>query len=398
MYLEANMRRVALAELDRDSGRTSLTPAKISIFRSLSEAESAWREAAAHCACFVYQTFEWSWAWRETLGRTQDLADCIVHIANADGRTLMLLPLAIRQTGRLRVLEFQGGALTDYNAPLIDRDFADALTRETSERLWRQLLALLPEVDLVWLARMPPTIEGTPNPLFGLDGMRKTDEAHAVKLPATFKELTATRSTKFFAQIRRHRRRLEKLATVEVCYPSEEEERLKVLHTLIEQKSRWVTNNGYANPFSTDEARAFYRRMTTCGLQGGQVSIASLRVGGEIVAAVWGVIFGNRYYFLLTSYAEAWTSYSAGRILTEEVVRRCIDQKIDIFDLTLGDEAYKSNWSDHVLPLYEHLEARSTKGLGFTMYRRLRSAVRSNRHLRNLVRSLTSRWRAAQAD
>ncbi|MPZ36856.1 MAG: GNAT family N-acetyltransferase [Rhizobiales bacterium] len=379
---QANMHRVTLAELDGNFSQMSLPMATISIFRSLSEAEGAWREAAAHCACFVFQTFEWSWAWRESVGRTQDLADYIVHVADTDGRTLMLLPLAIRQTGRLRVLEFLGGSLTDYNAPLIDRDFANTLTGETFERLWRQILGLLPEIDLVWLVRMPQTIEGVPNPLIGLAGTRHTDEAHAATLPATFKELTATRNTKFFAQIRRHRRRLEKLGTVEICYPSEEEERLKVLHTLIEQKSRWVRSNGYPNPFGTHETRAFYERMTTSGLQGGQMSVACLRVGDEIAAAVWGVIFGRRYYFLLTSYAEEWTNYSAGRILTEEVVRRCIDQKIEIFDLTRGDESYKRYWSDHVLPLYEHLEASSAKGLGFAMYRRLRSAVRSNRHLR----------------
>jgi CelD/BcsL family acetyltransferase involved in cellulose biosynthesis len=401
MHLQSgggHMHWVKPAALDSGASHTSLASTKISIFRSLSEAEDTWREAAAHCAHFLFQTFEWSLAWRETVGRTQDIEDYIVHIADGDGRTLMLLPLAVRRTGRLRVLEFQGGSRNDYNAPLIDRDFACALTRETFERLWRQVLALLPEIDLVWLVRMPQTIEGVPNPLAGFASVRQTDEAHAATLPATFKELTATRSSKFFAQIRRHRRRLEKRGTIAVSYPSEEEERLKVLRTLIEQKLHWIRSNGLANPLASPETRAFYERMTRCGLRGGQISVACLRVGDDIAAAVWGVIVGRRYYFLLTSYAEAWTSYSTGRILTEEVVRRCIDQKIETFDLTLGDESYKRYWSDHVLPLYEHLEARSIKGRGFASYRRLHNALRSNRHLRALARNLTSRWRVARSD
>jgi len=379
-----------------DGGISQIASTKISIFRSLSEAESVWRKAAAQCARYLFQTFEWNWAWRETVGRTLDIEDYIVHVADAGGRTLMLLPLAIRRTGQLRVLEFHGGSRNDYNAPLIDRDFAGALTAESFEMLWRQILALLPEIDLVWLVRMPQIIEGVPNPLVGLAGARQTDEAHAAMLPATFKELKATRSSKFFGQIRRHRRRLDKRGTVEIHFPSTEEERLKVLHTLLEQKLQWVRSNGYANPFSP-ETCAFYERMTTCGLQGGQVSLASLHVNGEIAAAVWGIVLGGRYYFLLTSYAEAWTSYSPGRILTEAVVQRCIDEKLDVFDLTLGDEAYKRNWSDHVLPLYEHVEARSIKGHIVASYRHLYSAVRGNRHLRALVRHLTSRWRAARS-
>jgi CelD/BcsL family acetyltransferase involved in cellulose biosynthesis len=390
------MHQVKLVDLDGGTSQPLFASTKISIFRSLSEAEGAWREAATHCACFLFQTFEWNWAWRETVGRTLDVEDYIVHVADAGGRTLVLLPLAIRRMGALRVLEFHGGSRNDYNAPLIDREFGCALTSETFEILWRQVLALLPEIDLVWLVRMPQTIEGVPNPLVGLAGVRQTDEAHAATLPATFKELTATRSSKFFAQIRRHRRRLDKHGTIEVRFPSTEEERLKVLHTLLAQKLQWVRGNGYANPFSP-ETCAFYERMTTCELQGGRVSVASLHVNDEIAAAVWGVIFGHRYYFLLTSYAEAWASYSTGRILTEAVVQRCIDEKLDIFDLTLGDEAYKRNWSDHILPLYEHIEARSIKGRAFATYRYLYSAVRGNPHLRTLVRNLTSRWRAARS-
>jgi CelD/BcsL family acetyltransferase involved in cellulose biosynthesis len=391
------MHWVKPADLDRGVSQTSLASTKISIFRSLSEAEGVWREAATHCACFLFQTFDWNWAWRETVGRTQDIEDHIVHIADASGRTLMLLPLAIRRAGPLRVLEFHGSSRNDYNAPLIDRDFACALTPETFGHLWRQVLALLPEIDLVWFVRMPQTIEGVPNPLVGLAGVRQTDEAHAATLPATFKEFTATRSSKFFAQIRRHRRRLDKQGTVDIRFLSEVEERLKVLHALIEQKSQWVRSNGFANPFATAETRAFYERMTTSEFQGGQISLACLLVDDDIAATVWGAIVGRRYYFLLTSYAEAWSNYSAGRILTEAVVQRCIDQKVGVFDLTLGDEAYKRNWADQMLPLYEHLEARSVKGRVFASYRRLHSAVRGNQHLRALVRNLTSRWRNARA-
>ncbi|MPZ37719.1 MAG: hypothetical protein GEU95_06595 [Rhizobiales bacterium] len=79
----------------------------------------------------------------------------------------------------------------------------------------------------------------------------------------------------------------------------------------------------------------------------------------------------------------------------ESVLQRCIAQDdVNIFDMTIGDEDYKRAWSDLSLSLYEYLEARSLKGLGFVTYRRLRSAARSNRRLRMLARTLRSRLRA----
>ncbi|MPZ37718.1 MAG: GNAT family N-acetyltransferase [Rhizobiales bacterium] len=298
------MHRIRLAELDHGFTKTSLATAAISIYSSLSQAEGAWRRAVEQCACFVFQTFEWNAAWRETVGRTEAISEHVVHVTGADGRTLMLLPLAIRQTRHLRVLEFLGGSLTDYNAPLIDVAFARAVTTEEFERLWRAVISLLPKIDAIWLVRMPKTIDGTPNPLTGLARARHTDDAHAAALPASFKEFTAARSTQFFAQIRRHRRRLEKHGAVNVSFPSAHDERLEVLRVLAEQKSNWLRSNGHGNAFDRPDTRAFYERLTKCQPQAGRILVACLRVGDQITATIWGAIFGRRYYLLLPSYAR----------------------------------------------------------------------------------------------
>jgi CelD/BcsL family acetyltransferase involved in cellulose biosynthesis len=388
------MNRYKLAALDRGFDGTSLATATITIYPSLAAAESTWRAAVEHCACFVFQTFEWNATWRETVGRTEPISEHVVHVAAADGRTLMLLPLAIRQTQRLRVLEFLGGSLTDYNAPLIDADFARTLDERDFVRLWRTAIGLLPKLDVVWLVRMPETVDGAPNPLIGLSWVRHTDDAYAATLPDSFKEFTATRSTQFFAQIRRHRRRLEKHGSVDVSFPSEAGERLDVIRVLAEQKSSWLRSNGYENTFERSATREFYERLTTSQPQTGRILVACLRVGDQIAATLWGAVFGRRYYFLLPSYGEQWKNYSAGRILTESVLQRCIDQgDVNVFDLTIGDEGYKRVWSDHALALHEYLEARTVKGFAFVWYRRLRSAVRSNRRIRELTRAWTSRLR-----
>ena len=389
------MRRYRLAELDRGFGGTALARATISVYTSLSEAESAWRRAVEHCACFVFQTFEWSATWRETVGRTDRISEHVVHVADADGRALLILPLAISAHRRLRILEFLGGALTDYNAPLIEGEFARTVEARDFRRLWNVVLSLLPKVDAVWLQRMPKTIDNVRNPMTELSRVRHTDDAYAATLPCSFKEFTATRSTQFFAQIRRHRRRLEKRGNVHVSFPAESDQRIEVVRALAQQKSKWLRDKGYANIFDQPATREFYERLTNRQFQAGRVLVACLRVGDQIAATLWGAIFGRRYYFLQPSYGEEWRNYSAGRILTESVLQRCIDQgDVRVFDLTIGDESYKHTWSDHSLALHEYLQARSLKGVAFVTWRRARNAIRSNRHIRIFVRSLRARMRA----
>jgi CelD/BcsL family acetyltransferase involved in cellulose biosynthesis len=388
------MRISRLVELDHDLTGTLFEHATITIYQSVAEAEGVWRQAIDHCACFLFQTFEWHSAWRDTMGRSGRVSEHVVHIADANGRTLLLLPLGICRRGPLQVLEFLGGSLTDYNAPVIDRDFAGAVEVSDIRRLWYAVQRLLPQVDAVRLARMPQTIDGVRNPMTELAGVQHTDTAYAAVLPASFKEFTANRSFQFFAQIRRHQRRLQKRGRIDICFPVESEQRIEILRTLARQKSCWLRRNGLADEFRRPALREFYERLTTCQLQRGSILVACLRIGDQVAAAIWGVVFGHRYYFLLPSYAEEWRKFSAARILTQSVVQRCIAQgDVQVFDLTIGNERYSHTWIDHSLSLHEYLDARTAAGIVFVNWRRLRNAIRSNQRSRTLARAFASRLR-----
>jgi len=388
------MRSSRLVDLDHDLTGTLFERATITIYDSVTEAEGVWRRAVDHCACFLFQTFEWHSAWRDTVGRTERVSERVVHVADADGRTLLILPLGISRRGPLRVLEFLGGWLTDYNAPLIDREFARTLDAFAIQRVWWTIQRLLPRVDAVWLARMPQTIDGVRNPMIELSRVRHTDTARAAMLPASFKEFTATRSMQFFAQIRRHQRRLQQRGTIDICFPAESAQRIEVLRALARQKSHWLRRNGLTDEFRRPALGEFYERLTTCQFQGGHILVACLRVGDQVAAALWGAIFGRRYYFLLPSYAEEWRKFSAARILTQSVVQRCIAEgDVRVFDLTIGNERHTHTWTDHSLALHEYLEARTVAGVSFVCWRRLRNAIRGNPRSRALARAFASRLR-----
>jgi CelD/BcsL family acetyltransferase involved in cellulose biosynthesis len=242
---------------------------------------------------------------------------------------------------------------------------------------------------------MPETIEETPNPMLCLPAVCPSETAFAATLPATFADFAGARSADFFRQNRYKWRRLAKLGAVEVRFPSDQAERDQIMQVAAEQKTEWLTHYGLPNLFARPEVREFYKRLTNTPFQTGGIVVASLRVGQRIVATMWGSRFRDRYCFLLSSYDKHWSQFSVGRLLMESVVQWCISQRdVKVFDLTVGHEAYKLHWSDHMLSLHQQVHARTPKGAAVVAYRQGRAQLANYHQVRKLVRALRRAFRA----
>ena len=391
------MRTFLVSDLDPGLDDASLRGSTITVYGSLDEAERVWRRAVEACACYVFQTFEWNKAWRDTIGSVERVAERIVHVCAADGRTLLLLPLGVYDHRHFSSLQFLGGIFSDYNAPIIDRAFARDVAADVFGRLWRVIVDLMPSVDLVCLVRMPQTIEKIANPMLGLPEVTRSGTGYAARLPASFGEFAGVRSAGFFRQNRSRWRRLAKLGEVELSLATGREERIAITRLAGKQKSQWLAQRGLPDLFRRQEVGDFYRLLTGTPLQDGEISVAALRVGGRIVATMWAPIFRGRYYFLLASYDQAWSQYSVGRLLMEQLVQWCIGQPhINVFDLTVGNEDYKLFWSDHTIALHQHLDARTLKGAVVAAYRRGRTHLANSGRVRSLVANIR-RARASMA-
>lgn len=372
---------------------------QLSIYKSFEECETLWRAIVKKCSCFAFQTFEWQSTWYGTIGRAEGVHAYIVHLADATGRTLLILPLGIYSCKGLRFLCFLGGIVTDYNAPLIDPGFASKISKSEFSSLWAAVLDLLPKVDVVWLRRMPDTIEDTQNPMATLPGTRHTENAHAATLPGDLATFKAARSTKFFSDNRRRRRRLSEKGRIDVCVPVAPAEAIETLKAMAHQKSRRWRESRARDLFALPGYLRFYEILTNTPFQAGSVHISCLRVNNQVLATHWGLIFKQRFYWLMPGYqAGEWSRYSAGRLLLENVVEWCISQEINVFDLTVGDESFKFDWADHSLPLHEYFVSRSLKGALFVAAYRVQAWLKQDPHIRSFWRRLKACLNAASAN
>jgi len=133
-----------------------------------------------------------------------------------------------------------------------------------------------------------------------------------------------------------------------------------VVHTMARQKTRRLRETGSPDVFGP-ELLSFCETM---GVQHtGLVQTSALRVGEQIVATHWGMVFRRRFHYLVPAFEGGeWAKYSVGRVLLESLIEWCIDNRIDVFDLTVGNEPYKLEWADHSMTLYDLTCARTICG------------------------------------
>lgn len=73
---------------------------------------------------------------------------------------------------------------------------------------------------------------------------------------------------------------------------------------------------------------------------------ATLRVGGQLIAAEVGLRSGDAYHLWFPVYDPAFARYSPGALLTLETARAAVGQGISLIDFGAAGEEYKSDFAD----------------------------------------------------
>lgn len=349
----------------------------IEVFSSFSKAEAVWRKAQLDCACYGFQTFEWLSAYQETIGTVEGIEPHIVHIADANKNTLMLLPLAIRRRLGMSFLHFLGGDPTDYFAPIVHPEFVASLDPVACNRLIARVLERLPRVDVIAFEKLPSEIDGVTNPFGKLADAKHYANAYAATLGDTFEDFKKRRSAKFFSTGQRKWRRLCEVAPARFCVAESAADAAEMLGALVRQKRRQYRETGSPDQFAKPHYLAFYSTLAERCLDTELIHTSALFAGETVVAAHWGMVFRNRFYWIMPSYeAGQWARFSVGRLLMQFLIEWSISRGLKKFDLTIGDDEYKQLWADHTIPLYECVRGLTAKG---KIYREIRHAAQRMR-------------------
>jgi CelD/BcsL family acetyltransferase involved in cellulose biosynthesis len=317
---------------------------------------------SAHC--YVFQCADFLQVWCDTIGRARRTRALFVGVFDDIKRPMLLIPLGIETQCGIRILGFLDGGVCDYNAPVVVEPIR-SWRRESLERLWRELIRVMPRFDVAMFHKMPADIYGVPNPLVDLRGELFPESGHVTNITSSWDQYTASQlpdqrragqlpSLISASEMRLKRRKLAKAGRVVSVIAETPANRQRIVQVMMRQKSRRCIETGQADELNLPGYRQYYVAMTERFTWPGPLLVAALEVDGKIISTSWGLIFNKRLLWLVTTFEGGeWRRFSPGRMLLEDLLQWSFLNGITAFDFGIGDESYKLAYCDQSLMLYE---------------------------------------------
>lgn len=355
----------------------------------------AWHQLENEGHFYCFQSYAWVSTLLETVGLGLGVEPVFLLISHESGTPVMLAPLAVTRRSGMTLLQFIDFGLADYNAPLLHRSLGRELTRNRFMECWRAALDMIGPVDAVRLDKMPSHINGSANPFLHL-GCHEHANSHQAVLKGDFSGFLKSRSSNMLADARRKRRRLAEKGKLEFCIAQTPGRAELFASAMIRFKSRRYRATRVDDMFERRAYRDFYLELAREGAADGIVNVSALTLDGSPIAVHWGVVSQNRFYWLMPAFdLDRWWSYSVGRLLLQDLIGWCYEQRVSTFDFTIGNEPYKSQWADQSMPLHIHCVGSSAIGRAYaglcTHFVKMRQSVRQRPSLHRAIKTIHSK-------
>jgi CelD/BcsL family acetyltransferase involved in cellulose biosynthesis len=141
--------------------------------------------------------------------------------------------------------------------------------------------------------------------------------------------------------------------------------------------ARWASDGG-SQGIKGSGVEAFHRDATQLLAERGRLRMYTMKVGGQAVASVYGIIHRNTFVYFQSGYDPEWRNRSVGLVLVGETFRDALASGLTEYDFLRGTETYKSDWvtkQRHTVSVRVHGEAWA--GRWFTRSEELAREVRN---------------------
>ncbi|WP_274628692.1 GNAT family N-acetyltransferase [Arvimicrobium flavum] len=334
------------------------------------------------------QTAEWIGCWIKNA-----VPDCVIATITAEGRPVWSLALEIVPFGPVRCARFMGGKHANGNFPAGDRQYLPSLSRAQVESLCEAIGRARPDIDLLWLERLAPEIEGVRNPLLQLDHSPSPNLALAVTLTGGFDAVLKRGSAK--RRQKKHRsqtRKFEAAGGFRRVQAESPQEIDRLLDAFFAMKGHRFRKMGVADAFGEEPIRAFFRDLFRSGLVGNRRFVLhGLEVAGRLRAVTGSSTCGDRLVCEFGAIAEDDVAHaSPGDFLFFENIREAADGGFALYDFSVGDEPYKRLWCDTEITHYDVLQPLTLRGRAYAL------ALRASNRTKGVVKNNPLFWRVVK--
>lgn len=327
----------------------------VEVDTDLDAAEAAWSELEANGSATAFQTRAWLKPWFSILGAAHGATPVLVTVRDAKTRRpLMVLPLCLRVAGGARRIEFADLGVSDYNAPLLAKDFQPSDAEFAA--LWESIVRALPPADLIVLEKQPDQVAGQPNPLVRLAGVETMRvRAWDLPLPASRDAYDKSLDKVVRKELKRKHNNLASEGEIRLVNAASEAEARDIFETHLRQREARGTPLGGPSPQGQAYVK-FYEAAFVGNSASGFSVLSKLTVGEEVGATLIALHHRDHHLLLMHCFETGrWGKKSPGIVAVNAALTQQIAAGARLFDFTIGNETYKLQFGviEHMLRGYE---------------------------------------------
>jgi CelD/BcsL family acetyltransferase involved in cellulose biosynthesis len=306
--------------------------------------EDEWR-ALAELRGSAFVTPEWFRSWSEH--RPRSATPLVAAAQREDGSLAGVMPLVLDASRRPRLIRFAGATLGDSFVPAARKADEPEVAAAAMSALRDEGLAGY-TVALDHIDRQAPwwrAMGAASRPQRALTEQQQSEIAYIrLRDYDDWEHYLASRSRNFRQQIRRRERALRRDHEVELRAATDATLTDDVGHLFDLHMRRWQGRapSSLAAPLARPLLEAFAERAQ----RRGWLRLRLLEVDGVPVAAFLGWRIGGRYAFYQSGFDPDWSQMSVGFVLLATTVQSALEEGAEEFDMLLGDEHYKSRFTN----------------------------------------------------
>ena len=330
-------------------------------YHSLADCAVLWCDFQKRAIRTPYQRFEWLNSWMETFGR-RDGTEPLIVVGFEGDTPRILLPLAIDRELGARRLTWLADDWCDYAMPLLAPELAETLTEADVAAIWHAVSEIAGGADYLLLERQPLKLDGFDNPFARYDARPFTSKAYALRIGGDWDSFyERMHSTKSRRRLRDKEKRIKRCGEIVFRKLTGATEIHGAVTELLDWKVAQILERGAFNPFDDTTSDMFLAHVLTSAPEFAR--FYAMEVGGKMVAAAIGLVDGKTISIFQLAYGPGpCARYSPGRILIHKVMKAAIEEGLEIFDFSLGDESYKLDICDIHVEMMQTSHAVTASG------------------------------------
>ncbi len=205
-------------------------------------------------------------------------------------------------------------------------------------------------------------------------------ESPWLALPGDWDDLLAGVSRGLRSQVGRRRRTLERMGILELRITSGGPELDRDLERFLAlEAAGWKGEQGTAILCRAD-TRRFYSLFARAAAARGWLRLYSLELDGRLIAADYGLAFGDEAFLVKTAFSEPDGRLSPGLVLRAAVLRSSIEAGLRGYNFLGGADTYKARWSSEMHRLTSLWAYRGPYAPGYVYRRQLRPMLKRVRY------------------